>query len=167
MESFRLRYPLAFEYKEPNKGSSKMKSLWEQRFKEFCDQTSLHGWAYLKMEEKWKVLTFLKRLLWALVIIGCAIGCGIFVIKRIIEYIDSDVVIMIESRSESLSEIYFPSVVICNINPLRKSFMYEVLQVKSRITFNTIFVLQLLWSFSPYRIPPFLTKLTQLICGMT
>ena len=165
MESFRLRYPLAFEYNEP-KSNSKMKSLWEQRFKEFCDQTSLHGWAYLKMEEKWKVLTFLKRLLWALVIIGCAIGCGIFVIKRIIEYIDSDVVIMIESRSESLSEIYFPSVVICNINPLRKSFMYEVLQVKSSFTFNT-FMYSNSFDLSPYRIPPFLTKLTQLICGMT
>ena len=130
MDSFRFRYlPVSpFKYKEPEKMSN-MKKLWAERFKEFCDQTSLHGWSYLEKGETMKVLTILKRIIWSLVIIGSAIACGLFVVKRIIEYIESDVIIMTESRSESLSEIYFPSVVICNINPLRKSFMYEVLQV--------------------------------------
>ena len=126
MDSFRLRYPPVspFKYKEP----LNMKKLWAERFKEFCDQTSLHGWSYLEKGETMKILTILKRILWSCVIIGSAIACGLFVVKRIIEYVESDVVIRTESRSESLSEIYFPSVVICNINPLRKSFMYEVLQ---------------------------------------
>ena len=28
----------------------------------------------------------------------------------------------------SLDEVYFPSVVVCNVSPLRKSFMYSVMQ---------------------------------------
>lgn len=34
-----------------------------------------------------------------------------------------------ESRTESLSKVFFPSLVVCNVNPLRKSFMYDVLKV--------------------------------------
>ena len=91
------------EYKEPEKMSN-MKKLWAERFKEFCDQTSLHGWSYLEKGETMKILTILKRIIWSLVIIGSAIACGLFVVQRIIEYVESDVIILTESRSESKSK---------------------------------------------------------------
>ena len=34
-----------------------------------------------------------------------------------------------ETRTASLDEVFFPSLVVCNVNPLRKSFMYDVLKV--------------------------------------
>ena len=37
---------------------------------------------------------------------------------------DSDTVLNINDRTSSLDDIYFPSISICNINPLRKSFIY-------------------------------------------
>ena len=33
-----------------------------------------------------------------------------------------------ESATVPLDEVYFPSVVVCNVSPLRKSFMYSVMQ---------------------------------------
>ena len=100
-------------------------------FQDFCKETSLHGWNYLLSEEKWKVLTTLKRVLWSIIILSTAIVCSYFVVSRTIEYIESDVAIMLESRSGNLSEVYFPSIVVCNMNPLRKSFMYEILDTTS------------------------------------
>ena len=35
-----------------------------------------------------------------------------------------------ETRTASLDEVFFPSLVVCNVNPMRKSFMYDVLKVR-------------------------------------
>jgi hypothetical protein len=37
----------------------------------------------------------------------------------------------VETLTAPLSEVYFPSVVICNVSPMRKSFMHHVLQNSS------------------------------------
>ena len=37
--------------------------------------------------------------------------------------------IALKTRTGSLSKLYFPSVVVCNMNGLEKSFMYEILEV--------------------------------------
>merc|ERR1711884_369091 len=39
-------------------------------------------------------------------------------------FLTSYTIINIKDRTNSLEEIYFPSLVICNINPLKKSFIY-------------------------------------------
>ena len=42
----------------------------------------------------------------------------------------------LETRTGSLSKVFFPSVVVCNMNEIRKSFMYNVLEVSIAWTSN-------------------------------
>ena len=44
--------------------------------------------------------------------------------QAITEYTDSTIKVDIKDRSAPLDEAFFPSVVMCNISPLRKSFIY-------------------------------------------
>ena len=39
----------------------------------------------------------------------------------------STVDVRTETMTETLDEVFFPSVVVCNVSPLRKSFMFDVL----------------------------------------
>ena len=91
-----------------------------QWFHNFCDQTSLHGWSFIGDRQ----FGFGQTLFWSLVILG-SIGTLSFLSHlQVTEFFDSTIKVDIKDRSAPLDEAFFPSVVICNINPLRKSFIY-------------------------------------------
>ena len=41
----------------------------------------------------------------------------------------SYVEVFTDTRTAALTDVFFPSLVVCNVSPLRKSFMYDVLEV--------------------------------------
>jgi hypothetical protein len=85
---------------------SEMKS-----FSKFCNETSLHGWAYLNynMNKIWKIT-------WILFIF-LIIGTSVLVIEmNIRNYLQATTVTTIDSTIASLKDVTFPSVYICNIN---------------------------------------------------
>ena len=53
-------------------------------------------------------------------------------------YFSSYVEVYTETRTASLDEVFFPSLVVCNVNPMRKSFMYDVLKVWWLIQFQVV-----------------------------
>ena len=53
---------------------------------------------------------------------------AIFMTFSIEDFIDADVSFGLDSPTVSLDEVYFPSLVICNANTLRRSFIYSLLK---------------------------------------
>ena len=67
-----------------------------------------------------------QRLFWLLVLAGSA-GFSLWLMQENISNFNSYTTkINIEDRSADLQETFFPSVTVCNINPLRKSFIYWI-----------------------------------------
>ena len=86
----------------------------------FCDQTSMHGWRFIGDRQ----FGCGQALFWTIVILG-SMGALIFLsYLQLTEYTDSTIKVEIKDRSAPLDEAFFPSVVMCNISPLRKSFIY-------------------------------------------
>jgi hypothetical protein len=79
-------------------------------FPAYCEQTSLHGWFYLTAERRaW-------RYAWTLIVITSISVAAVFVFKAAEEFTKATVVTTIHSTTESLSEVFFPAVTVCNIN---------------------------------------------------
>merc|ERR1712166_1197122 len=79
-------------------------------FVTFCQETSLHGWAYLVNDDKSSWLTRIKRILWSMVIVASIASAIAVIAVRILQFENSDVVTKLESRTGSLSKVFFPSV---------------------------------------------------------
>ena len=77
----------------------------------FCESTSLHGWGYIYVSQ-----SLPSRLYWSAVLIASSIVCVLFINSAFQSYMDSDVVITIESSHAPLSDVYFPAITICNMN---------------------------------------------------
>ena len=78
------------------------------------------GWSYFGAPQA----SYFKKLFWLLVILA-SFSVSLWLIHFQAEvYLLSYTKINIEDRSADLKDTYFPSVVICNVNPLRKSFIY-------------------------------------------
>lgn len=82
-----------------------------QEFSTYCQQTSLHGWAYLT-ESNHKYW----RLAWALITITSIIGAVLLVLTEIHEFQHATIITTIGSLNVPLTEVYFPAVTICQIN---------------------------------------------------
>ena len=81
-------------------------------FYEFCEETTLNGWYYMAKNN----ITKLSRFFWMMVILS-SIGWALFLCYGIVvEFLNSNVIITVESVSASLDEVLFPSIVICNQN---------------------------------------------------
>ena len=92
----------------------------QQWMHDFTDQTSMHGWRFIGDRQ----FGFGQALFWTLVILGSMGALTFFSYQAITEYTDSTIKVDIKDRSAPLDEAFFPSVVMCNISPLRKSFIY-------------------------------------------
>ncbi|XP_059078307.1 uncharacterized protein LOC131876825 [Tigriopus californicus] len=110
---------------------SKIRSKFEeysssrkQKWLEFCRLTSLHGYGYLFRENK----PLSHTIGWVIVIIVSLICVSILLYMNIDEFVRSSVSFNLESPTTPLSEVYFPSIVICNMNKLRKSFIFSLLR---------------------------------------
>ena len=102
----------------PPQSSTKLIIL--QWFHNFCRQTSMHGWQFIGDRQ----FGFRQALFWIFVILGSMGALSFFWQEAISEYTASTVKVDIKDRSAPLDKAFFPSVMICNINPLRKSFIY-------------------------------------------
>uniref|UniRef100_A0A0K2T6L2 Uncharacterized protein n=1 Tax=Lepeophtheirus salmonis TaxID=72036 RepID=A0A0K2T6L2_LEPSM len=79
-------------------------------WREYCEQTSLHGWFYIGSDKS------IWRIIW-LLIVAASIGiASIFIYEAVEDFTKSTVVTTIYSTTVPLSEVYFPAVTICNIN---------------------------------------------------
>ena len=131
-------------------GNTKMLS---ENFSQFCDMTSLHGWNFFY----YKKFHHTQTLFWALVIFCMGVMSGYFIsiqvfgkimillnmkYKDIIlsltnniiifsDFFESTVVYNIDSPTVSLDHVFFPSIVICNMNNLRRSFIYSLMEDES------------------------------------
>ncbi|CAB4068103.1 ASICN [Lepeophtheirus salmonis] len=89
-------------------------------WREYCEQTSLHGWFYIGSDKS------IWRIIW-LLIVAASIGiASIFIYEAVEDFTKSTVVTTIYSTTVPLSEVYFPAVTICNINQVRKSFFNDL-----------------------------------------
>ncbi len=98
--------------------------------KNYCEQTSLHGWYYIIAADRrfWKGMWFLVRDLMLLLrryliqlspmqIVTASIGVALaFVYTATEEFTKATVVTTIQSTTVPLSEVFFPAVTVCNIN---------------------------------------------------
>ena len=103
-------------------------------FEEFCESTGLHGWKHIGMVGG-KILLLIKflsiflsfqptskeRYVWLLIVIG-ALGVAVFFLYMAIEdFTSSTVVTTIETTTAPLSEVFFPTIILCSINQIRQS----------------------------------------------
>jgi len=103
-----------------------MKEIMEN-FQAFCNQTSLHGWQYITQRpETDGFWAGFKHIFWS-IIVCVAMGCAaIFLYSNTIDFMNATVVTTVDTMTVPLSEVFFPSVVVCNINQVRKSFFAEL-----------------------------------------
>ena len=79
-------------------------------FRTYCESTSLHGWQYIyKGKSEW-------RLFWGGMVLASVIVAFFFVFKQATEFTKATVVTTVDTTTAPLSDVYFPSVTICNIN---------------------------------------------------
>ena len=86
----------------------------------FCEQTSMHGWAFLGSRHT----SIGQKIFWFSILSLFLALAGYLMKGNISAYTESVTTIKTVDRTANLSDAYFPSVVICNINQLRKSFIY-------------------------------------------
>ena len=86
-------------------------------FEEFCEETTLNGWYYMAKEN----LTKSSRVFWAFMILSSIGLASFFCIGIVIEFVNSNVIITVDSVSASLDKVLFPSMVVCNQNQVRYS----------------------------------------------
>ena len=82
------------------------------QFSEFCEETTLNGWYYLAKQS----IGMLGRIYWSLVVLGSLILAGFFIYGATNEFLESTVIITVDSVTASLEKVLFPSLVVCNQN---------------------------------------------------
>lgn len=94
-----------------------------KRFRTFCDETTLHGWRYIGLQNSF---CHCHVFIW-FVVVGAMSGLGIgFVISNTEEYINSGLQTNIETTTASLQDVYFPAITVCNINQVEASFLRQI-----------------------------------------
>ena len=84
--------------------------------REYCEQTSLHGWFYIVADRRgW-------RYIWSVIVLASIGVASLFIYKAAEEFTKSTVVTTIHSTTEPLSEVYFPAVTVCNINQVKLDY---------------------------------------------
>ena len=93
-------------------------------FTEFCGRTSLHGWNHLSESSIQKAYTRKGgKYLWCF-IITLSIGItSFFLFTSVDDFTSKHVVTNIDTTTASLHDVHFPSIIICNINQIRKSIL--------------------------------------------
>ena len=84
----------------------------------YCQQTSLHGWQYLDSEKG-----FLQKIFWFAIVLMVLSISIFFVVNHTQTYLTSTTMTYIQSTTQSLNDIQFPSLFICNVNLVTKTFL--------------------------------------------
>ena len=84
-------------------------------FHDFSTETSLHGWVFVGGSDAQPA----GRVFWLLVLM-CSTGATVWSLyETVSQYNREAIKINTEDRSATLNEAFFPSVIVCNISPLR------------------------------------------------
>ena len=105
--------------------------------KDFCERTSLHGWAFLP----YRGFKPLQNVFWLSAIITSIACASIIIFGHYIEFKNATVSYQIESPTVPLEQVFFPSITLCNMNKLRKSFIFSLFadnQIADLTTFNNL-----------------------------
>ena len=104
--------------------STTSKSRRKSLLREYCEQTSLHGWYYISGSTRpaWK-------LIWMVIVMTSVGVAAVFIYKAAEDFTKSTVVTTIRSTSEPLSNVYFPAVTVCNINQVRTFLLISPLRI--------------------------------------
>ena len=105
-------------------------------FSEFCAQTSLHGWVFVGDKGQGQGCLSLKKTFWFLVILGLLIYLVYLLNNTLTNFGEDTIKVDVEDRAGGLEDVYFPSIAICNVNPIR----YE--ENHQYITYIPIFFIQ-------------------------
>ena len=91
-------------------------------FEEFCEETTLDGWYYISKRN----IHIGKKFFWASVILGSISLALFFVHTSLTGFINTFVMISIGDISYPLNDVIFPSIVVCNNDPVSRSFIREM-----------------------------------------
>ena len=80
-------------------------------FKAYCENTTLHGWAYIPA-----VSRLIYRLFWAAVICGMFIGCFFIVDDANTSWIKSPTISTVKSFAKEARKVQFPTITICPVD---------------------------------------------------
>ena len=94
----------------------------KQKITAYCEVTTLHGWQYLASSETKVVF----KLFWSVIIFLSYCLATHFILANCKEYLDAKTITTIESTTSSLEHVKFPSLIICNLNQVTKSFMKRI-----------------------------------------
>ena len=81
-------------------------------FSEFCEETTLNGWYYLSK----RGVGLVGRSYWFLVVLASLGAAGFFCHGTTSEWLDSTVIITVDSVSASLDKVVYPAITVCNQN---------------------------------------------------
>ena len=91
---------------------------------DFVNNTSMHGCSFFGAPHSSSYL--FKKLFWFIVVIFSLSLSGYLIYANTKSFMNTFTTISTNDKSKDLNDVYFPSLVICNINPLRKSFIYWI-----------------------------------------
>ncbi len=98
------------------------KTSAEEKLRRYCQWTSLHGFNFLTFPSQ----TFTQTLFWILIIVASITGAFFVVSANIKDFAESSVSYDLETPLQPLNDVFFPSLVLCNMNQLRSSFVWAV-----------------------------------------
>ena len=97
------------------KGKTK---FFKRKGLKYCQQTSLHGWQYIDSEQG-----LLHMVFWFFIILMSISLSIYFLIINTKAFLKATTVTSIDSTTASLKDLIFPSLYICNVNQVTKSFL--------------------------------------------
>ncbi len=105
---------------EPKKISKE--SSFRERVRRYCQWTSLHGFNFLAYPGQ----TITQTGFWLVIVIASIVGAFVVVGTNIRDFADSSVSYDLATPTQPLDEVFFPSLVLCNMNQLRSSFIWAL-----------------------------------------
>ncbi len=108
--------------------------------RQFCDSTSLHGFNFLSLSN-FKVP---HTVFWTVIITASIASSAYIMTTHVQEFLAETVSYNLESPTVPLDDVFFPSVTLCNMNSLRKSFIQTLMKdpaINQSITFSKLWKL--------------------------
>ena len=94
-----------------------------KKFKLYCKCTSLHGFNFLAFPGQ----TPPRTIFWTTVLVTSFAGSLLLVGTNTRDFAASSVSYDLQTPTQPLDDVFFPSIVICNMNQLRSSFIYALI----------------------------------------
>ena len=95
--------------------------FWTERWTNFCNQTTLHGWSYVVGEKHTP-----QKLLWVVTLISAYSLATYLAISNLNEFMKSTTETSIGTTVQPLIDLSFPTIHICNTNQITHSFIKEL-----------------------------------------